>query len=30
MTMSHIIEQKVGKYIYIYEAKSYWDKGINT
>ncbi|MBA7688770.1 IS1634 family transposase ISMac12 [subsurface metagenome] len=26
MTMTHIIEQKVGKYTYIYEATSYWDR----
>ena len=24
--MTHIIEQKVGKYTYIYEATSYWDR----
>jgi len=26
MTMTYITEQKVGKYTYIYEATSYWDK----
>ena len=25
MTMTYITEQKVGKYIYVYEATSYWD-----
>jgi len=25
MTMAYITEQKVGKYIYVYEATSYWD-----
>lgn len=24
--MSYIIQQKIGKYIYIYEVESYWDK----
>ena len=26
MPMTYITEQKVGKYIYVYEATSYWDR----
>ena len=26
MTMTYITEQKVGKYTYVYEAESYWDR----